>query len=175
MRIVGLLSAALLVLGAVAPGPTAADDEAQKFWNGAWFECEFASRTAPPDDDCAMLDDDGFRFGENVASHIKVVGSKETDACKKQLAGQCFRADEPSISASVNPTGAKETLSTWFLRKAEFSLDAMSIPFLGCNQVYHVTVLGDFIEARPDDDRCPLVGKKRFYLRRYAGEIEYIE
>ena len=37
-----------------------------KAWDGLWFECEFASRQAPPADDCKMLDDDGFLFLQTV-------------------------------------------------------------------------------------------------------------
>ena len=50
--------------------------------NGYWFECEFSEKTAPPKDQCEMLDDDGFNFKENIAINIKNISSKETK-CKK--------------------------------------------------------------------------------------------
>lgn len=158
-----------------AATPAVADDAYDEFWEGAWFECEHAARTAPPEDGCAMLDDDGLLFRDGGVSHIKVAESKEADGCRKRQAGQCFRAGETRVSASVNPTGAKETLSTWFLRRATFNPDALVLRFLGCAQIYHVTVMGGFLEARPDDDRCIWAQKKRFYLRRYEGEIVFLE
>ena len=49
---------------------------------GAWFECEFSGKTSKPTDDCKMLDNDGFVFNNNIAMHISVVDSQETN-CKK--------------------------------------------------------------------------------------------
>ena len=33
-----------------------------KNMEGFWFECEFSGKTQPPEDNCKMLDDDGFLF-----------------------------------------------------------------------------------------------------------------
>ena len=174
IRMLPAMVAALLAALSAAT-PTAAEDAYDEFWEGAWFECELAARTEPPGDGCAMLDDDGLFFRDGGVGHVKVAGSKEADGCKKQQPGQCFRADEARVSVTVNPTGAKETLSTWFLRKATFNPDKLVLPFLGCTQIYHVTEIGDFLEARPDEDRCFWAQKKRFYLRRYDGEIVFLE
>ncbi len=145
---------------------------ASTFWEGLWFECEFAGRTAPPADGCAMLDDDGFIFSAGQVTHVKVRDSVETDACKKQRAGQCFRADAPSISISVDRKG-----------KAEFTDTTLGIRFLGCTQIFHKTDINSdrntdgatFVEARPDGKRCYWAGEKHFYLRRYLGEVKTIE
>lgn len=139
---------------------TTTESRASQAWDGIWFECEFASRTSPPDDGCAMLDDDGFVFSTGKVTYVKVIDSRETDACKKQRAGQCFRADTPAITVSVNRTG-----------KAEFTETTLGIRFLGCTQIFHAADRGAFIEARPDADRCYWAGEKHFYLRRYQGEV----
>ena len=134
--------------------------KAEIVWDGLWFECEFSGRTAPPDDNCAMLDDDGFLFAGDRVTYVKVIDSPETDACKKQRQGQCFRADQPAITIESNRSG-----------KAEFTPTTMGIRFLGCTQIFHATSLGGFIEARPDADRCYWAGEKHFYLKRYDGEV----
>ena len=174
MRLLLPVGAAFLAVLPVAT-PAAAGEAYNEFWEGAWFECEYAARTAPPEDGCSMLDDDGLLFRDGGVSHIKVVESKEADGCRKQQPGQCFRADEKRVSASTNPTGSKETLSTWLLRRATFNPDTLILRFLGCAQIYHVTKMGNFLETRPDDDRCIWAQKKRFYLRRYEGEITFLE
>ena len=176
MRMKLLPAAALAFLAAAfAAAPAAAEGNYDKFWEGAWFECEHAARTAPPEDGCAMLDDDGILFRDGGVSHVKVADSKEAKGCRKQQAGQCFPAGEPRVSVLVDPTGSQETLSTWFLRKAEFKRETLELRFLGCTQVYHVAGMDGFLEARPDDDRCFWAQKKRFYLRRYGGEIDFLE
>ena len=163
MRIGFLLLASMAGLAAASPGH-AAGDAAIEFWNGAWFECEFAGRTSPPEDGCSMLDDDGFAFSAGKVTYIKVMGSREAEGCKKQRPGQCFRASEEQVSVSVSRTG-----------KAEFTLDTLGIRFLGCTQFFHIEKMGAFIEARPDDRRCIWAGEKRFYLRRYEGKVLTLE
>ena len=94
-------------------------------WNGLWFECEFSGRQAPPGDDCAMLDDDGFFFEEGKVTYMKVMDSIETDACKKQRAGQCFKADTPAITVKASRTG-----------KAVFTDTSIGMRFLACTQIF---------------------------------------
>lgn len=144
-------------------GPAlAGSSDTANSWNGIWFECEFASRTSPPGDGCAMLDDDGFIFEGNTVTYIKVIDSTETDACKKQRAGQCFRADAPAITVTRNRKG-----------EAEFTPGTIGIRFIGCTQVFHTTQLADYIEAKPDASRCFWAGEKHFYLRRYNGMVRF--
>ena len=136
--------------------------KAETSWDGLWFECEFGGRDAPPADDCAMLDDDGFLFRGTDITYVKVTDSPEQEDCKKQRAGQCIRADQPSITVTKNRSGTAELTPT-----------TLGIRFLGCTQIYHTSQIGDFVEARPDDDRCYWAGEKYFYLRRYLGEIRF--
>lgn len=150
-----------IILMIIATMLTAPMAHAEIKWDGVWFECEFASRTTPPDDACTMLDDDGFIFSADRVTYIKVIDSPETDTCKKQRHGQCFRADQPEITVEKNRTG-----------KAEFTPTTLGIRFLGCTQTFHATSLDSFVEARPDPDRCFWAGEKHFYLRRYSGQVK---
>ena len=52
---------ALALLGLLMSGPFTLAT-ADTGWGGTWFTCEFARSQTPPDDDCAMFDDEGFRF-----------------------------------------------------------------------------------------------------------------
>ena len=128
-------------------------------WDGLWFECEFSQRNAPPPDDCAMLDDDGFLFSGERVTYVKLVGGTET-ACKKNRVGQCFAAATPNITIKHQRQG-----------RAILSANSIGLAFLGCVQRYHTTSLGAFIEARPDRDRCFWARDRFFYLRKYQGEI----
>ena len=147
----------LVFFQVMVSGTSLADSSA---WDGVWFECEFASRTSPPGDDCAMLDDDGFIFDQDTVTYIKVIDSREGDACKKQRAGQCFRADEPAITVTRNRQG-----------QAEFTPSTIGIRFIGCTQIFHTKEIAAYIEARPDASRCLWAGEKHFYLRRYTGKV----
>ena len=106
-----------------------------------------------------MLDDDGFIFDGDRVTYIKVIDSPETDACKKQRHGQCFRADMAAVTITTNRSG-----------KAEFTPASLGIRFLGCTQIYHTSAIDHYIEARPDANRCFWAGEKYFYLRRFGGE-----
>lgn len=149
-----------ILLASVSIAPAHAETDKDFTWDGIWFECEFSGRQAPPRDDCAMLDDDGFLFSKNKVTYMKVLNSPETDACKKKRAGQCFQASMPKITVSEERSG-----------KAEFTRNTIGLRFLGCTQIFNTYPIGDYIEARPDEDRCYWAGEKYFYLRKYLGEV----
>ncbi len=152
---------AILIMFSWIGGPLTTAYAETDNWNGLWFECEFSGRQAPPGDDCAMLDDDGFFFEAGNVTYMKVIDSPETSACKKERAGQCVRADEPAITVDVSRKG-----------KAEFTDTTIGLRFLGCTQIFHMKKLGAFFEARPDEDRCIWAGEKYFYLRKYDGSVK---
>ena len=152
-----MLTVFLFALAVASPQITAAEEID---WDGLWFQCEFSGRQAPPDDDCAMLDDDGFLFQGERVTYMKVIDSPETDACKKQRAGQCVRADQPSVTVTASRKG-----------KAELSNNTLGLRWLACTQIFHMTKIKTFYEARPDEDRCFWAGEKYFYLRKYDGAI----
>ena len=153
--------ALLLVIAVMAITPFRFAAAESIDWNGLWFQCEFSGRQAPPGDDCAMLDDDGFFFEGDRVTYMKVIDSPETDACKKQRAGQCVRADEPSVTVTPSRKG-----------KAELTDKTLGLRWLACTQIFHMTKINTFYEARPDEDRCFWAGEKYFYLRKYDGTIK---
>ena len=127
--------------------------------DGAWFECEFSGKTSQPTDNCEMLDNDGFIFSNNIAAHISVIDSQETN-CKKNKIGQCFQSN---ISFITVRQGRKD--------KVKFEDSKLILTFLGCGQVFYLTSKIDYIQAKPDAKKCFWAGKKNFYLKKYNGKI----
>ena len=127
--------------------------------DGAWFECEFSGKTSQPTDNCKMLDNDGFIFSNNVAAHISVIDSQETN-CKKNKIGQCFQSN---ISFVTVRQGRKD--------KVKFEDSKLILTFLGCGQVFYLTSKIDYIQAKPDAKKCFWAGKKIFYLKKYNGKL----
>ena len=127
--------------------------------DGAWFECEFSGKTSQPTDNCEMLDNDGFIFSNNVAAHISVIDSQETN-CKKNKIGQCFQSN---ISFITVRQGRKD--------KVKFEDSKLILTFLGCGQVFYLTSKIDYIQAKPDAKKCFWAGKKIFYLKKYNGKL----
>ena len=126
---------------------------------GAWFECEFSGKTSQPTDNCEMLDNDGFIFSNNIAAHISVIDSQETN-CKKNKIGQCFQSN---ISFITVRQGRKD--------KVRFEDSKLILTFLGCGQVFYLTSKIDYIQAKPDAKKCFWAGKKIFYLKKYNGKL----
>ena len=127
--------------------------------DGAWFECEFSGKTSQPTDNCEMLDNDGFIFSNNIATHISVIDSQETN-CKKNKIGQCFQSN---ISFITVRQGRKD--------KVKFEDSKLILTFLGCGQVFYLTSKIDYIQAKPDAKKCFWAGKKIFYLKKYNGKL----
>ena len=127
--------------------------------DGAWFECEFSGKTSQPTDNCQMLDNDGFIFSNNIAAHISVIDSQETN-CKKNKIGQCFQSN---ISFITVRQGRKD--------KVKFEDSKLILTFLGCGQVFYLTSKIDYIQAKPDAKKCFWAGKKIFYLKKYNGKL----
>ena len=127
--------------------------------DGAWFECEFSGKTSQPTDNCEMLDNDGFIFSNNIAAHISVIDSQETN-CKKNKIGQCFQSN---ISFITVRQGRKD--------KVKFEDSKLILTFLGCGQVFYLTSKIDYIQAKPDAKKCFWAGKKIFYLKKYNGKL----
>ncbi len=130
---------------------------------GYWFECEFSGKTKPPEDNCKMLDDDGFLFKNNHATHIKNISSKEKD-CKKQRVGQCFLSNESAIKVK---NGRKD--------KITFKNSNLILSFLGCNQSYKLINKISYVQAIPAKKKCFWSGKKNFFLKQFSGKVNHNE
>ena len=127
--------------------------------DGTWFECEFSGKITKPSDDCEMLDNDGFIFSQNKATHISVIDSQETN-CKKNKVGQCFKSNLSLITAKV---GRED--------KIQFEDGKLILSFLLCDQVFHLKNRSNYVEASPDSEKCFWTGEKVFYLKKYNGEL----
>ena len=126
---------------------------------GAWFECEFAGKTSKPLDDCNMLDNDGFIFSNNKATHISVINSQEIN-CKKNKVGQCFKSDLDFVNARK---GREDSV--------KFGNSKLILSFLGCSQIFQLKDKSIYVEASPDEKKCFWAGKKIFYLKKFEGDL----
>ena len=143
-------------LTVMMPGlPSAADDR----WGGTWFTCEFARSQRPPDDECAMFDDEGFRFSNGRFTYVRITESDET-ACRGEKVGQCFRRDRPAITISTNDRG-----------KLDLGPEKIRVKYLFCAQTFYFKDTEHYREIWPDKDRCFWARKRHFYIARYDGEI----
>ena len=148
-----LMFAALQVM---MPGlPAAADDS----WGGTWFTCEFARSQTPPDDECAMFDDEGFRFSNGRFTYVRITESDET-ACRGEKVGQCFRRDRQAITISTSDRG-----------KLDLGPERIRVKYLFCTQTFYFKDTEHYREIWPDEDRCFWARKRHFYIARYDGEI----
>ena len=121
---------------------------------GAWFECEFSGKTSKPIDDCNMLDNDGFIFNKNIAAHISVIDSQETN-CKKNKFGQCFQSDLKFVKVRK---GRQD--------KVDFQNGKLILTFLGCGQVFHLKNKIKYVEAAPDKKKMFLGWKKDILFKK---------
>ena len=127
--------------------------------NGFWFECEYSFKTSPPTDNCKMLDDDGFEFTEAEVKYIKNVSSKEIN-CKKNRVGQCFKHSTKSINVIVKRKN-----------RVKFYNSKLIISFLGCKQIYNLSINEFYVSASPTKKKCFWAGKKIFYIKKYKGKV----
>ena len=135
--------------------PAAADDS----WDGTWFTCAFARSQTPPDDACAMFDDEGFRFSNGRFTYVRITESDET-ACRGEKVGQCFRRDRPAITISTSDRG-----------KLDLGPERIMVKYLFCTQTFYFKDTEHYREIWPDEDRCFWARKRHFYIARYDGEI----
>ena len=151
-----MLGAPAAMIAALMAGlPAAADDG----WGGTWFTCEFARSQTPPQDECAMFDDEGFRFSNGRLTYVRITESDET-ACRGEKAGQCFRRDRPAITISASDRG-----------KLDLGAERIRVKYLFCTQTFYFNDTEHYREIWPDDDRCFWARKRHFYIARYEGEI----
>ena len=157
LRTMIMIAATMLAaLTVMMPGlPAAADDR----WGGTWFTCEFARSQTPPDDECAMFDDEGFRFSNGRFTYVRITESDET-TCRGEKVGQCFRRDRPAITISTSDRG-----------KLDLGPERIRVKYLFCTQTFYFKDTEHYREIWPDEDRCFWARKRHFYIALYDGEI----
>ena len=148
----------MIVTGTLWPWPgVGAEKEPVKA--EVWFQCEFAHSKIPPDDDCRMLDDDGFLVVEDIIYHVKVSDSEET-TCRGNRIGHCFLRPRPQITVDGDEIGSIVRTSTGF-----------AVDFLGCTQHYKMTPQANFVKVAPDQEQCYWTPDKNYYVARYKGRL----
>jgi len=128
--------------------------------NGIWFICEFAHSQIPPEDDCNMLDDDGFQIINGIVHRIKIKNSIET-RCRQNRVGNCFLRTRVGLVAERSEIGpiklfAKKIYLTW----------------LGCTQKYLTIQYPDYNEIFPSSEKCWWTSDKRYFVARYVNKIK---
>lgn len=155
LAIIMMMAAPLATLSAVTATTAMADDR----WGGTWFTCEFARSQTPPDDGCAMFDDEGFRFTGGRFTYVRITESDET-ACRGAKVGQCFRRDRPAITIKTSDRGG-----------LDLGPDRIRVTYLFCTQTFYFKDTDQYREIWPDETRCFWARKRHFYIARYEGEI----
>jgi len=149
----------VFVLAAEASAATGAKGQVMDV-EGAWFSCEFAHSQIPPDDDCKMLDDDGFLVAAGQIDHVKVTDSKQR-GCRHERLGQCFERGRDKILVSRDPLGPIRATAAGF-----------AITYWGCTQDYTMAQRGGYFEVAPAGRRCLWTKEKRYFVSRYRGRLE---
>jgi len=148
------------LVGLILVGLSNAQPAAAGSLDGLWFSCEFAHRNAPPDDNCQILDDDGFLIKGGDIAYVKVKNG-DPAGCKKNRAGQCF--DRSRMSLQATTIGIGEVIPT---------KDGGIVSYFWCDQAYTVTTLPTHAEVRPTGERCLWTSDKTYYVARWQGKIE---
>ena len=142
------------------PGETAGDKQKHVQTKAEiWFQCEFAHSRIPPEDNCHMLDDDGFLVVDNVIFHIKISDSDEA-SCRGQRFGHCFQRSRKQITVSSDEIGPIIRTENGF-----------AVDFLGCTQKYRMISLGHYVRVTPDDEQCYWTPDKHYYVTQYKGRL----
>jgi len=126
---------------------------------GVWFTCEFARSQTPPDDKCAMFDDEGFEVTNGKLRYLRNKWSDET-ACRGNKKGQCFSSALPEIRVSVQPVG-----------EIGIEDNAIFVSYLACTQKFNIDQQDGFVEVIPDKKRCFWAKDRHFYVSRYTGKL----
>ncbi len=134
-----------------------------KDFNGIWFRCEFAHSQIPPEDDCRMLDDDGFQVIKGVVHHVKITNSEETN-CRHKRLGNCFLKNHTGLEAERSEIGP-----------IDFSARSASVTWLGCTQKYGITRHPNYLDIAPAGELCWWASNKHYFVARYSGPLKIVE
>ncbi|MBT3989878.1 MAG: hypothetical protein HOG95_10160 [Rhodospirillaceae bacterium] len=127
---------------------------------GIWFRCEFAHSQIPPDDNCRMLDDDGFQIIKGMVHHVKILNSREA-ACRHNRIGNCFKRDQAGLAAERSEIGP-----------IKFADMMAEVTWLGCTQKYGLTKHPNYLEITPTPEQCWWTPDKRYFVARYRGPVK---
>lgn len=126
---------------------------------GFWFTCEFAQRTAPPNDDCVTFDDEGVEIKAGIVTYLRVTDSKNNQ-CKGNKPGQCFTASTPSITVTAREIGP-----------LKIEPGRVYLTYYGCTQTFELTSKPNYVTAIPAKKKCFWASKRHFYIAPYNGKV----
>ena len=124
-----------------------------------WFTCEFAKKQSPPNDNCAMFDDEGFLVKNDIVYYLRIKNSREKN-CKGNKIGHCFKKNKKVIKVKKNKLG-----------KIKFNESYLSVSWLGCKQKYFVSKNKFFYSLIPEKNKCFWATKRVFYISKFNGKI----
>ena len=124
--------------------------------------CEFAHSKIPPEDQCKMLDDDGFQIINGLVHRIKVINSKET-RCRQNRIGNCLMNTGIDLVAERHKIGPVKLLK-----------NEIYITWLGCSQKYNTILYDNYTEIVPNSEKCWWTADKRYFVARYIGKIKIL-
>ena len=130
--------------------------------NGTWFFCEFAHSQIPPEDNCKMLDDDGFQIINGIVYRIKIKNSIET-MCRHNRVGNCFLRHQVGLFAERSELGP-----------IKLSERKIHLTWLGCTQEYSIIKHSNYSEINPDSEICWWASRKHYFISRYVGDIQIL-
>ena len=149
----------ILLIAVLASQPAHASEQGLPPLEGVWFTCEFATSQSPPDDGCAMFDDEGFSVDGGKITYLRNITSTET-ACRGNKQGQCFAANTHNITVSERRIGA-----------ARIKGQQLLVSYMGCTQKFDLQTSLDYVSVIPTKDKCIWTRKRHFYVAPYKGKL----
>lgn len=149
----------ILLIAVLAHLPADASEHDLPPLEGVWFTCEFATSQSPPDDGCAMFDDEGFSVDGGKITYLRNIASSET-ACRGNKQGQCFAANTDKITVSKRRIGAARIQGRQLL-----------VTYMGCTQKFELQTSPDYVSVIPAKDKCIWARKRHFYVAPYKGKL----
>jgi len=127
--------------------------------DGIWFICEYSVSNNPPNDNCEMLDNDGFLVEQGLISHLKIKNSQQ-EGCRGNRTGHCFKSDTIGLKVKKRKIGEFVIGSNW-----------VEVDYLSCTQRFWFKEFETYWHVWPDDKKCFWTRKKEFFVQRYKGEL----
>ena len=127
--------------------------------DGIWFICEYSVSNNPPNDNCEMLDNDGFLIEQGLISHLKIKNSQQ-EGCRGNRTGHCFKSDTIGLKVKKRKIGEFVIGSNW-----------VEVDYLSCTQRFWFKEFENYWHGWPDDKKCFWTRKKEFFVQRYKGEL----
>ena len=158
-----MLKITALVFAALFTAPNVLQADEINISDGIWFRCEYAHSQIPPEDNCRMLDDDGFQVIKGIVHHVKINNSEETN-CRHIRVGNCFLRNHAGLEAWRTEIGP-----------IDLSAKSADVTWLGCTQNYSLTKHATYVDIEPIGALCWWTPDKHYFVTRFGGPIKIVE